>query len=110
MVGAGLGVEVPEAVVRLALRQLAEVHLLVGVLPSKVQEPRQSRRVLLRRMAIAGGVALPTLAPISAPSAVAATSHCIRRGQGDCRQTGTSCCTRLTCQPDGKCTGGTAAL
>lgn len=93
---------------RLALSQLAEAHLLVGVLPFEGQEPRQSRRVLLRRMAVAGGVALPLLVSVSAPTAAVASSHCGDVGQpccpsstgcliGTCKTFGLSC-QQGTCQ------------
>lgn len=70
--GAGLGAEVSEDVVRLALTQLAATNLLDGPIPTGVKEPRQSRRTVLRRMAIAGGVTLPVLVSISAPTAAVA--------------------------------------
>ena len=52
MVGAAIGVEVPDAVARPAPSQLAEADLLVGALPVAGGEVRQSRRLPLQRMAI----------------------------------------------------------
>jgi hypothetical protein len=67
-----IGAEVSEDVVRLALGQLAAAELLDGTLPAEMREPGQSRRVMLRRLAIAGGVALPVLVSVSAPTAAVA--------------------------------------
>ncbi len=73
-VGAALGAEVSLEVVNLALGQLGEANLLVGALPTVERESRSSRRTMVRRLAIAGGVALPALASISAPTAAQSSS------------------------------------
>lgn len=97
---AALGTEVSEAVVRLALSQLAGANLLVGALPSDIQKPRSSRRRMLRRMAVAGGVALPALASVTAPTAAGSWS-CIAIGGEGC-SSGPQCCSGFcdnnTCQ------------
>lgn len=85
---AALGTEVTDAVVRLALSQLASAKLLDGDLSLVQKEPRQSRRTVLRRLAIAGGVALPVLVSISAPTAVQAQS---------CLGLGTPCSSSAQC-------------
>jgi hypothetical protein len=81
-VEAALRAETSEAVVRLALSQLAGAQLLDSALPADMRQPRSSRRVMLQRMAIAGGVALPALVSVSAP---ASATH------GSCHALGSSC-------------------
>jgi hypothetical protein len=58
--------------VQVALGKLADAMLLDGDLPAGVQ----SRRRFLKKAALAGGVALPVLVSVSAPTAVQASSHC----------------------------------
>ena len=91
---AALGAEVSEDVVRLALGQLTGANLLVGATPTEMGQPRSTRRVMLRRMAVAGGVALPALVSISAPAA-AAHASCHARGE-TCSAT-VPCCAGNTC-------------
>jgi hypothetical protein len=101
--GAALGAEVPEAVVRLALRQLAVANLLGGSLPVELREPRQTRRTMLRRLVVAGGVALPVLVSVSAPTAAGVSSNSCEAqgglGSGAPCTAGSQCCT-------GHCEGG----
>ena len=100
--GAVLGAEVSDVVVRLALSQLVTANLLVGKIPTEIEQPRHSRRTVLRRMAVAGGVALPVLASISAPAAADShSSSCEAQGG---RALGASCTESSQC-----CTGNCAA-
>jgi len=93
---AALGAEVTDVVVQLALSQLAGANLLLGAIPAEIGQPRHSRRTVLRRMAVAGGVALPALASISAPTAAAHGScHAI----GSICTSGTECCSTI-CRTD----------
>jgi hypothetical protein len=84
-----LSVRVDESVVRLALDQLANAHLLV--------EPRMpveylSRRVAIRRIGIAAAIVLPLVTSIVAPSPAQAAS-CVPIGQ-PCANNA-QCCTLL---------------
>jgi hypothetical protein len=72
--GVVLGAEVSEDVVRLALSQLTAATLLAESLPTEMRPSRSSRRFMLRRLAIAGGVALPALVSVSAPTAAGTIS------------------------------------
>jgi hypothetical protein len=68
----------PDDVVLLALRQLAEADLLANPLPAILNGDTSSRRTLLRRLAAAG--VLPVLMSVSAPAAAQATSDCTADG------------------------------
>ena len=61
--------------VHIALGSLAQANLLAGPIPSNLVAPGRSRRSFLRKAAIAGGVALPTIVSITAPQAAAAYSE-----------------------------------
>jgi hypothetical protein len=97
--GLALGAQVSSDVVRLALGQLGSANLLVGPIPAERRTSRHSRRTMLRRMAIAGGVALPALVSISTPVAADHSSTCHELGT-PC--TNISDCCRGAC-PTGIC-------
>jgi len=61
--------------VQVALGKLADARLLDGDLPAGVRAAGQSRRSFLKKAAVAGGVALPVLVSISAPTAAQTTSQ-----------------------------------
>ena len=84
-----LSTRVDEAVVLLALDQLAAAHLLVE---PEVPVERLSRRVALRRIGIAAAVVLPLITSIVAPTA-AQTASCVQLGQ-PCASNG-QCCSHL---------------
>ncbi len=90
---AALGAEVSDVVVRLVLSQLAGANLLVGAAPTETEHPRHSRRAVLRRMAVAGGVALPVLVSVSAP---AAAVHGSCHTSGSCTSD-SQCCSGYSC-------------
>ena len=69
------GLGLPIDTVRLALGSLARANLLDGPIPPGMLAPRASRRSFLRKAAITGGVALPTIVSITAPQAAAAYSE-----------------------------------
>jgi hypothetical protein len=94
--GEALGAEVSEDIVQVALGQLVGANLLLGVIPTELGEPRQSRRVLLRRAVVAGGIALPVLVSVSAPAAAQAIScSSVICGHIDCN--------RPFCNDSGEC-------
>jgi hypothetical protein len=72
-IAASLGLSIDT--VQVALGSLARANLLEGSVPSSLAAPIQSRRSFLRKAAIAGGVALPTIVSITAPQAAAAYSE-----------------------------------
>ena len=86
-----LSTRVDEAVVLLALDQLAAAHLLVE---PEVPVERLSRRVALRRISIAAAVALPLVTSIVAPTPAQAAS-CVPFNQL-CANSG-QCCPPLLC-------------
>jgi hypothetical protein len=69
-----LHASIDEEAVRLALRKCEDARLLDGPLSTEMRGT-QSRRAFLRKAAVVGAVALPTIVSISAPSAAAASSH-----------------------------------
>lgn len=114
-----LGQQLTEGVVLLALRQLAEASLLDG--RSLDLLPRESRREMVRKVAIAGAVALPSLMSISAPTA-AQTRSCDPEGyacmanseccSGNCYEPSSTCKSAIclpaesTCLTDAACCSG----
>jgi hypothetical protein len=84
-----LSARVDQAVVLLALDQLADAHLLAE---PDVPVERLSRRVALRRIGIAAAVVLPLVTSIVAPTA-AQTASCLQLGQL-CANNG-QCCSHL---------------
>jgi hypothetical protein len=64
------GIAVPEESVACALIQLAQARLITGPVPST----GPTRRELLRRLGVAGAVALPAVTSLVAPTAVQAQS------------------------------------
>jgi Coenzyme PQQ synthesis protein D (PqqD) len=72
-----LSARVDEAVVLLALDQLANAHLLVG---SEVPVRRLSRRVAIRRIGVAAAIVLPLVTSLVAPTA-AQTASCLHNLQ-----------------------------
>jgi len=87
-----LSARVDESVVRLALDQLANANLLVE---PKVPVEYLSRRVAVRRIALAAAIALPLVTSIVAPMPVQAAS-CRHNGQ-HCTS-GPMCCSGI-CTP-----------
>lgn len=100
-----LGSPVDEATVRLALTTLADAELLDGDLAPDVRVAGQSRRRFLKKAAIAGA-AVPIIASMTAPSALASQScptsggnrpnGCPCSGNGNCASGN---CSAGTCQP-----------
>jgi len=82
-----LGAIHAEAQVDLALAVLARKHLLDGVTPY-----RESRRLWLRRLGLAGGAALPLVATIGVPRPARAAT-CLATG-ATC-SSGAQCCSGL---------------
>ena len=97
-----LSTRVDEAVVLLALDQLAAAHLLVE---PEVPVERLSRRVALRRIGIAAAVVLPLITSIVAPTA-AQTASCLHNNQPCANNT--MCCSGVCLPPilGGRCFGG----
>jgi hypothetical protein len=91
---------VDEAVVLLALDQLAGAHLLVE---PAVPPKRLSRRVALRRIGIAAAIALPLVTSIVAPTPAQAAS-CLHGG-APCA-TNEMCCSNICIPALGRCLGG----
>lgn len=85
--GVVLNTDLPLDVVNLALAQLGRAGLLVNDQSPGVSK-RQSRRNLVKRAAVAGGISLPTLVSITAPAAA---------GIGSCRQNGATCAQGSDC-------------
>jgi hypothetical protein len=88
------------ATIELALVKLSDVGLLLT--PVEATEPRASRRSLLRKAAIGGAVAVPTIVSVSAPQAATAVSTCI----GEFCPTDGECCVSGECDGDGNCCSG----
>jgi hypothetical protein len=78
----------PVELVQVALGKLADAGLLDGELPAGMRAAGQSRRRFLTKAVVAGGVALPVLVSISAPTAVQAQS---------CLGLGTPCLSSAQC-------------
>lgn len=114
LVSRELGEPVTTQTIDLALTQLSEAGLLVT--PKEATGPRESRRSLLRKAAIGGAFAVPTIVSVSAPQAAAAQSNCA--GEmcngvccvgGQCDANGFCCplgvlCNGVCC-PGGTCDG-----
>lgn len=85
-----LGIPADEGLVWSALEKLGRAHLLRERVTRPEGVPRQSRRELLRKLALglAGGVLLPAVTSILAP---VAASH------GSCAHVGESCATLNCC-------------
>ena len=99
-VSATLGVNVSTELVHLALSQLVTAELVTGTITTAHLHERPSRRSLIRRVAVTGGIVLPSLVSISAP--VAADTHslpCLNEGEA-CSE-GHQCCTGYC--PEGVC-------
>lgn len=79
---------IDEDAVRIALRKLEDANLLDGSLSTEMRGDAQSRRAFMKRAAIAGAVALPTIVSITAPQAAAASSH---GATGDPCSSGSDC-------------------
>jgi hypothetical protein len=95
-----LSTRVDEAVVLLALDQLADAHLLVEpVVPAK----RLSRRVAIRRIGIAAAIALPLITSVVAPTPAQAAS-CLHNNQ-PCA-TNAMCCSGICVPVVNRCLGG----
>jgi len=62
-------------IILLALRQLNRIHLLTGEVPELNSNTLPSRRELARRFAYVGGVMLPAVASIVAPTPAMAGSR-----------------------------------
>jgi hypothetical protein len=93
-----LGMSINHEVVRLALDQLNEFHLLDDALQAIGGRSRISRRQIIRAAGVAA-IALPTIVSIAAPTpAMAAT--CIPAGTGPCTPS-TNCCSGV-----GNCNAG----
>ena len=73
LVGAKLGAEADETIVRYAIEQLAQAHLLEGT-PAGTGD-RVTRRDVVKRMAVAGAaIAIPAVLSIAAPTPMMAAS------------------------------------
>ncbi|MFN3476316.1 MAG: hypothetical protein ACK4Z6_02000, partial [Candidatus Methylomirabilales bacterium] len=99
-----------EEVVWLALNQLRRAHLLEGQTTPPVDAGRYSRREVIRRLGLVGGlsVLLPMVSSIIAPTAaqaVTCVSSCV--GQPDFIRCGPPSCTKR-CR-NGKCVGRRAS-
>ncbi len=77
--------------VRLALAKLAGAGLLEGGVPSDLTVQSAARRRFLRKVAVAGAVAVPAIISVSAP---AAADH-VSGHEGPCSET--TCLTNLDC-------------
>ena len=84
---------VPAESVRLALVKLGAANLLDRETGLDLRDLGQSRRAFLRRSAIAGAIAVPVVASISAPHAAAATSVCLSPSQCNASTVGQKCAT-----------------
>jgi hypothetical protein len=82
-----------EELVWLVLRRLGRAHMLQDRLEPPVGVFRSSRRALMRKLALVGGVAL--VSTIAAPEAAQAQS-CIACGQ-TCAPAGAKCCSPCQC-------------
>lgn len=71
-------------IILLALRQLKRIHLLTGEIPELSSKDLPSRRELGRRLAYWGGVMLPAVASIAAPTpAMAQSADTHGNGEGN---------------------------
>ena len=95
--GERLSARVPEAVVQLALDQLADRGLLasVDICPTPAAN-HVSRRAMMRRLGLAAAVALPLVTSIISPTPVMAQSPC---NETSCPP-GTTCQAGV-CEPEG---------
>jgi hypothetical protein len=72
-----VGLPADQDIVRLAIRQLSDIHLLTGDTPVSVSNAIPSRRQLVRKLAVLGvsaPVLLPSVSSIVAPTAAMAAS------------------------------------
>lgn len=100
----GLGSPVTEEMVWLALDRLEKGHLLQGRLVRPESFGQVTRRQMLRRAALAGGVTLllPVVQSMVAPTpAMALSAGCTGRGRKV--TPGHLCCPGLTQRPSGVC-------
>jgi hypothetical protein len=112
--GALLGSEsAPEAegLVRMALGQLSEAHLLEGA-PSPVPDRSVARRDAMRRVGLGAAVLLPLVSTVLAPTPAEAAATCVDATTGGCTgNAGASChcgqpsdCS-CVCDSGGNCIG-----
>jgi hypothetical protein len=103
-VGRSLSERIDEATVRLAVRRLRIAGMIAGPLPWS-EDSRESRRLALRAVGAAAGLAVLSLA-VPSPAQTAAT--CLPNGQ-PCAQS-SQCCNNC-CNPNAhRCTGGGPCL
>jgi hypothetical protein len=107
-----LGTPVDEQVVSLALERLGKAHLLRERISAPTGPAAHSRREIIRKLSLAGGVALllPVVDSIVAPtpaSAATCPSSCVGKTNGTlcggC--TGTKCCQGGLCVTSSGCGG-----
>lgn len=90
--------------VRLALTKLEGANLLDAPLDAGMRGSGHTRRALLKRAAVAGAVAVPTIVSITAPTAAQTASQCT----GGSRPNGCDCkndnqCASGRCNQNGLC-------
>lgn len=101
-----LGTSVDESVVWLALKQLDRTHLLGEATSRANDNPRVSRRQLMRTLGWSAAAALPLVTSIFAPSSVSAQS-CSAKG-ATCTSSA-QCCSGCNCVGNPlKCAGSCA--
>lgn len=102
-----LGMDHAEAIVDLALEQLAQRHLLQGPLERVSSDQRRSRRDVLKKLAAAAAT-LPIILTVAAPKASATGSLSCTSNDQCASLTANGGCVVGTCM-SGRCTLSTAA-
>jgi hypothetical protein len=94
--------------VRLALAKLADANLLAGELATDVRVTGKSRRAFMKKAAVAGTIAIPVVASVSAPTAAGTSST----GNGTCPASVQNCnqATVAACCPGGFLSIGSCAV
>ena len=69
-----LGTNVSAEMVRVALGKLADASLLDGELPATMRPAISSRRTFMKKAAVAGGIAVPAIVSVTAPTAAGAST------------------------------------
>lgn len=109
--------EVDVSTIRLALSKLSGAYLLAQPLEDGMSVRSQSRRVFMKRAAVAGAIAVPAIVSMSAPALAAASglcgsgctcnSNCNTGPCSVCSQLdGMTCCNPTEGQGPNPCTGG----
>ncbi len=66
---------IDETIVRLAIGELADAGLLARPVADTMRGPAQSRRVFMKRAAVAGAIAVPAIVSMTAPAAAGGASN-----------------------------------